>query len=385
MYARSLNIIKKHSFFLFGARGTGKSSYIQRHFSEEEALYVDLLLPREFDVLNRDPEELSRRISALPNEQRWIIIDEVQRIPKLLNLVHHHIERSNVLFGLTGSSARKLKRGAANLLAGRALIYSLFPLTHVELGTDFDLLKVLSVGSLPGIFTADPTIQSKMLSAYTHAYLREEVQAEQLVRAIDPFHLFLAVAGQMSGKLINYSAIARESGVSDRSIKEYFQILEDTLLGFHLLPFHESIRKRQRHSPKFYIFDEGIQRSLASTLSIPLKTGTSMFGDAFERWLICEVYRLIKYADNDYHMSYLRTKDDAELDLILQRPGLPNALIEIKSTDSIRPEHVSNVKRFARDMGNAEAFILSRDPHSKIIDGINILPWRQGLQELGLC
>lgn len=385
MYTRSLNVIKKHSFFLFGARGTGKSSYIQHHFSEEEALYVDLLLPWEFDVLNRDPEELSRRISALPNEQRWVIIDEVQRIPKLLNLVHHHIERSNVFFGLTGSSARKLKRGAANLLAGRALIYSLFPLTHIELGPDFDLLKVLSVGSLPGIFTADPTIQSKMLSAYTHTYLREEVQAEQLVRAIDPFHLFLAVAGQMSGKLVNYSAIARESGVSDRSIKEYFQILEDTLLGFHLLPFHESIRKRQLHSPKFYIFDEGIQRSLAGTLSIPLQTGTSAFGDAFERWLICEVYRLIKYADNDYQMSYLRTKDDAELDLILQRPGLPNALIEIKSTDSIRPEHVSTLKRFARDMAHAEAFLLSRDPHPKIIDGIKILPWRQGLQELGLC
>lgn len=384
MYKRQLKILKEHSFFLFGARGTGKSSYIEQFFSPKEALFIDLLLPQEFDIFNREPEELTHRIKALPAEKKWVVLDEIQRIPKLLNLVHHHIEKSNIFFALTGSSARKLRRGSANLLAGRALVYSMFPLTHIELDKDFDLQKVLTWGSLPGIYTAKEIIKAKMLQAYTHTYLREEIQAEQIVRSLDPFHLFLGIAGQMSGKIINYSAIARECGASDNSVKEYFQILEDTLLGFHLRPFHESLRKRQRQNPKFYIFDEGIQRSLCSTLSISLKPKTSAYGEAFERWLVCEIHRLITYAENDYSLSYLRTKDDAEIDLIIERPGLPRALIEIKSTTSVREDNIRTIKSFAKDMSNSEAFLLSQDPNEKVIDGVKILPWKKGLIELGI-
>ncbi len=391
MYSSTVNISKKHSFFLFGARGTGKSCLLQRLFEPEKILWIDLLQPSEFEILNREPGDLSRRIEALNPKQTHIIIDEIQRIPKLLNLVHHHIESSKqsnkkrILFGLTGSSARKLGRGSANLLAGRALVYSLFPLTHIELENDFNMDHSLQWGTLPEVVNEpDVEIKRKILQAYTHTYLKEEVQAEQLIRKLDPFHLFLSIAAQMSGKIINYSSIARECGASDASVREYFHILEDTLIGFHLAPFHESIRKRQRQNPKFYIFDNGVLRSLSSRLTIPLASRTSSYGDAFENWLICEVYRLISYAENDFALSYLRTKDDAEIDLIIERPGLPKALVEIKSVTHIDSHDLTSLKAFARDVGNSEAFCLSQDPNSKIIDGIKVLPWRLGLKELGL-
>ncbi|MCI5064117.1 AAA family ATPase [bacterium] len=390
MYRRAINISKNYSFFLFGARGTGKSSLIRELFAEESTLFIDLLRPAEFDLLNRDPEELSRRIAARESSTRWIVLDEVQRIPKLLNLVHFHIEESKqsdpLFFALTGSSARKLKRGSANLLAGRAITYSLFPLTHTELGSDFDLSHVLHWGSLPEVSNQpDHELKKKILQSYTHTYLKEEVQAEQLIRALDPFHRFLSVAAQMNGKIINYSALARECGASDSSVREYFQILEDTLLGFHLPPFHRSVRKRQRQNPRFYLFDNGVQRALANLLTIPLSPRTSAYGDAFESWLISEVHRLIHYAENDFILSYLRTKDDAEIDLIIERPGMKTALVEIKSTNEVTPESLATLNRFAKDMPDCAAYCLSQDPHPKKIELVTALPWQKGLQELGVC
>ncbi len=389
MYRRIAGISKKHSFFLFGARGTGKSSLIDELFTEDEALKIDLLQPSEFDILNREPEELTRRIEGCDNSTKWIVLDEIQRIPKLLNLVHFHIENSKkrnpLLFALTGSSARKLKRGSANLLAGRAITYSLFPFTHIELESDFDMSHVLHWGSLPEIINQeDESLKKKILQSYTHTYLKEEIQAEQLIRSLDPFHLFLSMAAQMSGKIINYSAISRDCGASDYSVKEYFQILEDTLLGFHLRPYHRSIRKRQRHNPKFYLFDNGVQRALANQLSILLKPKTSAYGDAFENWLICEIYRLINYNDKDFTLSYLRTKDDAEIDLIIERPGMPTAIVEIKSSTHIRPEDISTLNQFANDMNDCQAFCLSQDPNSKKIGKIEVLHWREGIREIGI-
>lgn len=385
MYRRLLNPAKNYSFFLFGARATGKTSLINRIFTDEEALLIDLLQPAEFDILNRDPDELTRRINQMPQHQRWVVLDEVQRIPKLLNLVHHHIDQKRILFALTGSSARKLKRGAADLLAGRAVVHSLFPLTHVELGGDFDLEHALQWGTLPGVVNVrDDLLKRRILQAYGHTYLKEEVRAEQLIRALDPFHLFLAVAAQMSGKIINYSAIARECGASDYSVKEYFQILEDTLIGFHLPPFHESVRKRQRQNPKFYIFDNGVQRALSGALQVPVTPQTSAYGEAFENWLICEIRRLAAYAEKDFSMSYLRTKDDAEIDLIIERPGLPRVILEIKSSKRITSEAVTSLNRFAVDMPESQAVCLSQDPHPQRIGKVTALPWAQGLREIGV-
>jgi predicted AAA+ superfamily ATPase len=386
MFKRLVNLPNKNSFFLFGARGTGKSSLLETTFAAQKSLYIDLLQPTEYTGFIRDPEELSRRIAALKKpKETLVILDEVQRVPKLLDLVHHHIERDKIRFALTGSSARKLKRGAANLLAGRALMYNLFPLTHVELDTHFSLPETLAWGSLPGVVNEkDDAVRRKMLQAYAHTYLREEVQAEQLLRALEPFHLFLPIAAQMSGKILNYSAIARECGASDYSVREYFKVLEDTLLGFFLHPFNESIRKRQIAAPKFFLFDPGVKRALSGHLTLPLLPSTSHFGDAFEEWLIVEIHRLCIYGEKDFSLSFLKTKDDAEIDLIVERPGMPRALIEIKSTKSVKPEHLTNIVRLGKDIRASEKFCLSLDPHKKTIDGVSVLPWREGLREIGV-
>jgi predicted AAA+ superfamily ATPase len=386
MFVRLPKLSRSHSFFLFGARGTGKSSLLQAVFDQDRVLYIDLLLPEEFATLNRNPSELSLRIDRFKSvPDGLVIIDEVQRIPKLLDLVHHHMQRDSIRFALTGSSARKLKRGAANLLAGRALMYNLFPLTHIELAQDFSLDHALNWGTLPAVCNeGDPAIKRKILQAYAHTYLKEEVQAEQLIRALDPFHLFLAVAGQMSGKLINYSAISRECGASDYSVREYFSILEDTLLGFYLPPFHESIRKRQLHAHKFFLFDPGVKRALINLLNVPVVPQSSVYGDAFEEWLTVEIFRLINYRESDFKLSYLRTKDGAEIDLIIDRPGLPRAVVEIKSSKSIGPEHVKNVSRLSRDLSNTQAYCLSLDEAPKRIDNVEVLHWRDGIRELGI-
>jgi predicted AAA+ superfamily ATPase len=386
MFRRLVNLPKKHSFFLFGARGTGKSSLLEATFDPNSSLYIDLLHPTEYTAFTREPQELSRRIAALPDPSAvTVILDEVQRVPKLLDLVHHHIERDKVTFALTGSSARKLKRGAANLLAGRALLYNLFPLTHVELENHFSLPQALAWGSLPAVVNEpDEAIRRKILQSYAHTYLREEVQAEQLVRALEPFHLFLLIAAQMSGKMLNYSKIARECGASDYSVKEYFKVLEDTLLGFFLRPFHESIRKRQLAAPKFFLFDPGVKRALAGHLTLPLLPSTSAFGESFEEWLIVEIHRLCTYAENDYSLSYLRTKDDVEIDLIIERPGMPRALVEIKSTEHVTLEHIAPLAKLGRDISASEMFCLSLDPNKKMIEGVSVLPWQDGLRELGV-
>lgn len=385
MLKRLVNLPLSHSFFLFGARGTGKSSLLERTFAPSSSLYIDLLQPEEFSILNRNPQDLSRRIESFKHTKGVVIIDEVQKIPKLLDLVHHHIERDRVRFALTGSSARKLKRGAANLLAGRALLYNLFPFTHIELGETFSLEEALHWGTLPAVVNEKQSdIKRKILQAYAHSYLKEEIQAEQLIRSLDPFHLFLGVAGQMSGKTINYSAIARECGASDYSVREYFKILEDTLLGFYLPPFHESIRKRQLQAPKFFLFDPGVKRSLVGHLHVPLVQKTSAFGDAFEEWLTVEIHRLITYRERDFSLSYLRTKDGAEIDLVIDRPGLPRALVEIKSAEVVLPEHVANLSRLARDIPQAKAYCLSLEKVPKRIDNVEVLPWRTGISELGI-
>jgi predicted AAA+ superfamily ATPase len=222
------------------------------------------------------------------------------------------------------------------------------------------------------------------LRTYTQTYLKEEITAEQVVRRLDPFRRFLFVAAQMSGKIVNFSKIAREVGTSAATVQTYFQILEDTLVGFLLEPFHESIRKRQRESPKFYFFDTGVQRALNRTLTVELQAHTYAFGLAFEHFVINEVNRLQSYGKRDYQLSYLRTKDGVEIDLIIERPGLKRALVEIKSTERVTEDDVRALQQLAGDISNSEAFCLSLDPVHKKIGVATCLPWQSGLEELGL-
>jgi uncharacterized protein len=386
MIHRIINPLKTNSFFLFGARGTGKSTLLRNYFSHDETvLWIDLLSPEEEDRYARNPLELSNRLDMTPGKTRWVVLDEIQKVPKLLDVVHGRIESSGVKFAMTGSSARKLKREGTNLLAGRAFVYNLFPLTHREMADGFNLDSALIHGTLPGLLKLD-SFEEKIsfLRAYALTYLKEEIWGEHIVRKLDPFRKFVEIAAQCNGEIINFANIARDVGADLKTVQSYFEILEDTLLGFLLEPYHQSVRKRQRQSPKFYLFDPGVKRALDRTLTVDLKPGTYAYGKAFEHFVIAEAIRLNEYKQKDFHFSYLRTKDDAEIDLIVDRPGAPVALVEIKSSPRIDERDTRSLERFAADMPRSEAFILSTDPVAKRIGKVQAFTWQQGLAELGL-
>lgn len=385
MFNRIIKPSENNSFFIFGARGTGKSTWLEDHFAKIPHFYIDLLNPDTEEQFRKNPGNLLAKIEAMENKKSWVVIDEIQKVPKLLNLVHLCIEKHKILFALTGSSARKLRRGAANLLAGRAFVFHLFPLTHLEMGEKFNLTQALHWGTLPKIFHFQDTQEKiRYLRTYTQTYLKEEIVAEQVIRKLDPFCQFLEIAAQQNGEIINFSNIARDVGVDTVTVQSYFQILEDTLVGYLLRPYHRSIRKRQRANPKFHFFDLGIKRSLENTLAINLKEGSSTYGKAFEHFIIIEIMRLNQYYEKDYKLSYLRTKDDAEIDLILERPGLPTALVEIKSSERVDERDTRTLEHFQKDFPAATMLCLSRDPMRKKIGSVTCLPWQEGLVELGL-
>ncbi len=385
MIQRLQNPLRTNSFFLFGARGTGKSTFLRHTFAGQKTLWLDLLDPEQENRYALRPGELTDQIRARQGPFDWVVIDEIQKVPKLLDVVHSAIETHGVRFALTGSSARKLKRDSVNLLAGRAFVYHLFPLTCRELDADFDLSHALHYGTLPGLlpFTTDEE-RKAFLRAYAMTYLKEEVWAEHLIRKLDPFRRFLEVAAQCNGEIVNYSNIARDIGTDHKTVCSYFEILEDTLLGFLLEPYHASVRKRQRQSPKFFLFDPGVARALNGTLNVELAPSTYAFGKAFEHFVLLEIVRLSDYRRNDYRFSYLRTKDGAEIDLIIERPGGKPALVEIKSGDRVDDRDVRELSRFLPDFPGAEAFCLSRDKVRKRIGDVLAVPWQEGLAELGL-
>jgi len=386
MFKRIVKISKTHSFFLFGARATGKTTFLSSEFPADTTLFINLLDPEMDDRLANNPSQLETIIKANP-QAKWILIDEIQKNPKLLDVVHKLSSDKKIRFILTGSSARKLKRGAANLLAGRAFRYSCYPLTHIEIADEFDLNDVLKFGALPEIFFLSPEDKKDYLRSYVETYFKEEIVTEQIVRKLRPFKNFLSVAAQMNGKILNLNKIANDVGVDHTTVQNYFEILEETLVGFLLEPFHESIRKRQRQASKFYYFDLGVVRALKKSLDNDILPGTFDYGDSFEHFLILEIKRLADYLKPDWQFSYLRTKDNAEIDLIIERPGLPRALIEIKSAGDINKLDKASINTYQsliRDFPNAQAFLLSQDSVEQKIDKIWCLPWKKGLKEIGL-
>lgn len=386
MYSRQCKPSKQHSFFLFGARGVGKTSLLHQLFNPTEAHFIDLLDSEIENILAVNPAQIENILKECEKNKKikWLVIDEIQKVPALLDHVHRTIENSKIKFALTGSSARKLKRGHANLLAGRAIAHFLYPLTSFEIGKEFSLNNYLAFGGLPKVQSLNGRLREDFLKTYVNTYLKEEIIAEQLVRKVQPFRQFLEVAAQANTKIINYSKIARDILSDPVSVESYFQILEDTHIGHLLQPYHQSIRKRQRRSPKFYFFDPGVQRALARQITLPLTDSTYQFGDLFEQFLINEIIYRDSYAGRDWKFSYLRTKDDVEIDLIIERPGLPIALVEIKSAQRISTDDVSKLAKISKDFDNPEVFFLSRDKSAQIISGVRCLPWQKGLEELAL-
>ena len=385
MFSRLLQPTRRRSFFLFGARGTGKTTWMRDAFPPDASLYLDLLDPEVEDGYRRTPGRLESKVRALPDSVEWVLIDEVQRAPRLLDVVHRLIENTGKRFVLTGSSARKLRRGASNLLAGRAFVYSLYPLTAPELDDAFDLDGALRWGTLPGIFSLDLEEDRRAyLRAYALTYLKEEIVAEQIVRRLDPFRRFLEVAAQSNGAIVNYANIARDVGADPKTVLTYFSILEDTLVGFLLPAFHRSIRKQQRVNPKFYYFDPGVKRALDRTLDVPLNAGTHEYGKAFEHFIVTQIVHLSRYRSPDWRVSYLQTGAGVEIDLVIERPGLPTALVEIKSSDRVDERDVRHLARFIGDFPDPLALCISRDPTRMEIGGVLCVDWRAALGELGL-
>jgi predicted AAA+ superfamily ATPase len=383
MFQRHLRLPQR-SFFLFGARQTGKSTLLRERLGEN-ALYFDLLDPEVEDALARNPKELELRIAALPKRPDWVVLDEVQRVPRLLDIVHRGIEEKKLRFALTGSSARKLRRGQANLLAGRARVLRLHPLTHRELGEAFALDDALAFGTLPPIVALSRKDRSDLLRDYAHTYLREEIAAEQVLRRLDPFRNFLEIAAQSNGAPLNCANVGRDVGVDYKTVQSYYQVLEDTLLGFTLPPFHESLRRRQTAHAKFYFFDPGIKRALERLLDQPLTPRTYGYGAAFEHFLIAEIIRLADYAGKDWRFSHLRTHNGTEIDLIVDRPGEVRVFMEIKSSENVDERDTGTLERFAAESKRPLLPLLaSRCPVAKRIGKVLCLPWQRVFEEMGL-
>lgn len=380
--ARLISLSKNYHLFLFGARGTGKSTLLRECYPKENTVWIDLLDPEKEAYFSRDPNALKAMIAQLPSHITHIVIDEIQKSPKLLDVVHGLIEQQcSVFFVMTGSSARKLKRGAANLLAGRAFVYHLYPFSFLELQGVFNLDECLQNGLLPKLIDFESVaMKHQFLQAYAHTYLKEEVISEQLIKSLEPFRRFLEVAGQMNGKIIHYHKIAQDVGVDDKTVKNYYSILEDTLLGFYLEPFHHSFRKRLSQKAKFFFFDLGVAHALTRTLSLAILPQTSYYGDVFEQFVIIEVFKLCQYFKTEYRLSYLQTKDNFEIDLVVERPGLSLLLIEIKSTTQIQEHQLVNLKKIGQEFSEAELVCLSQDPYEKEYNGIKLLPWFSGLK-----
>jgi len=359
------------SLFLWGARQTGKSTLLKMLFPN--ALWFDLLKSDVFERYQNNPAQFREAILATASGD-IVIVDEIQKIPSLLDEIHWLIVNHQTRFILSGSSPRKIIRSGANLLGGRALRYELYPLIYVEI-PDFNLHRALNNGLLPRHYLSDNS--KKLISAYIGSYLRDEIIAEAKIRNISAFTKFLETAAFSNGEMVNYTNIASECGVSSTTVKEYFQILEDTLIGRFLPSFQKKPKRRVILAPKFYYFDVGIANYLLKRGQI--EVGSEAFGSAFEHFIYQELYAHSKYSDLDYAISYWRTTSQIEVDFIL---GDHEVAIEVKGTNNVQTRHLKGLKSFSEEYTVKKLIIVSNDPLERVIGNVTVLPWKQFLEKL---
>jgi len=372
-------MLKQKSYFLFGPRQTGKSTLVLHNLDGRQYVEINLLLSDVLLKYKTNPEQLRLELEywAERDDSVIVLIDEIQRAPDLLNEIHYLLEtfKDKFQFILTGSSARKLKRGAANMLAGRAWEFYLFPLTHQELGSKFDLDTILLKGSLPPLSKENIDNSFRTLRAYSNTYLKEEILDEALVRNIPAFSKFLDLAADQSGQVVNYSNIARESGVSSKTVQGYYQILEDTLLALKLNPYVKSARKRLVRHPKYYLFDLGVLNSLTGRTSREAVKVPSIYGRLFEHFVILEIYRMLSYWESAFHVFHWRSSHGAEVDLVLEKDGDLWA-IEIKASAEIRSKSLRGLKSFMADYPEAKFVCVSLADAPFKLGDIHVIPWR---------
>lgn len=372
MYYRKQELIdsQNESLFLWGARQTGKSTLLKTLFPD--ALWFDLLLSDVYERLLRNPSLLRETITA--GQYKVMIIDEVQRIPELLNEVHWIITHMPVRVIMSGSSPRKIIRSNTNLLGGRALRYELYPFTSEEI-PNFDLLKALNNGLLPRHYLSSSP--KKMISAYVGNYLRDEIAGEAKIRNVANFSRFLESAAFSNGEMVNYANIASDCGVSAVTVKEYFQILEDTLVGRFLPSYQKKPKRRVITAPKFYFFDIGIVNHLLKRGRIDF--GSELFGNAFEHFIYNELNAHSGYSGKDYPIYYWRTASQIEIDFVL---GNHDVAIEVKATSNVQSRHLKGLKSFSEEYAVTQLVLVCNEPLPRISEGVRILPWKVFLEEL---
>ncbi|MFH1381047.1 MAG: AAA family ATPase [Candidatus Omnitrophota bacterium] len=365
------------SAFLWGARKTGKTTYLKKRFPD--SIVYDFLKTDLFLEISKNPSLIRERLLANSKAalKKPIILDEVQKVPQVLDEVHWLIENKNFRFVLCGSSARKLKRGHANLLGGRAWRYELFPLTSQEIGK-VDILRALNHGLIPLHYLQNSDDYKKSLKAYVQDYLREEVFAEGLTRNIPAFSRFFDAFGYSHGEITNYANIARDCGIDAKTVKEYYQILLDTLLAVRIEPF----KKRQSRqvitkASKYYMFDVGVAGYLTKR-SIVGQRGVE-FGKAFEHFMLMEIVAFKSYSGKDFTINFWRTKTGLEVDFVL---GGGEVAIEIKGANRVDKKDMNGLEAFIQTCAPKRGIIVCNEKEKRMHGKITVLPWEIFLQEL---
>lgn len=359
------SLLAKKSFFLFGPRATGKSTVINQQL-RDSAIILDLLNSRLYLQLSSSPHDLEAIIGS--ESDKLVVLDEIQRVPELLNEVHRLIESKGIRFLLTGSSARKLRRGEVNLLAGRAWQAEMFPLTRQEI-PDFDLERYLRFGGLPPVYLSEHPEEE--LDAYINTYLREEIAAEGLVRNLPPFSRFLKSMALANSEIINFTKLANDCQVPASTVTEYARILEDTLVGFMLPAWTESKKRKALKSGKFYFFDTGVTHALSGTRH--LERNSNLYGKSFEQFIGMEIRAYLSYHRKKQPLCYWRTTHGAEVDFLMG----DRTAIEVKSSGKVSERDFKGL-RLLEEEGQFENFVLvSQDPQEAEYGKMKAVPyWR---------
>jgi predicted AAA+ superfamily ATPase len=372
MYGRITGLeelLTHRSLFLFGARQTGKSTLVHDRFTD--AAFFDLLAADTFRELSARPEYMRQTV---PPGTRLVVIDEVQKLPGLLDEVHLMIERDKGLrFVLTGSSARKLKRGGANLLAGRAWVTHLHPLVFAEVGSG-RLLERLNHGSLPAVL--DSALPREDLKAYVGTYLREEIRAEGLTRSIENFSRFLTVAATCNGEQLNYTAVGSDAGVPPRTVREWFQVLEDTLIGYQLPAYRKTVKRKPVATSKFYFFDVGVANTLLKRSEIV--PGSETFGKALEHLVFLEIRAKLDYGRADAPFTYWRSLSGTEVDFLIG----DRVAIEVKAKDRVTRRDQSGLRALDEELRLDRKLIVCNEPRRRRDETIEIVPIEEFLADL---
>ena len=363
-------LLAKKSFFLFGPRATGKTTLVRQQLAEK-AFIIDLLDSRYFLRLSSAPHELESLIAATPAD--IIVIDEIQRIPELLNEIHRLIETRHLTFLLTGSSARKLRRGRANLLAGRVWNAGMFPLIYQEI-PDFDLSRYLRYGGMPAVYLS--AYPEEELDAYVNTYLKEEILAEGLIRRLPPFSRFLKTIALANSEMINFTKLANDCQVPPSTVTEYVGLLEDTLVGFLLPAWTESKKRKAIKTGKFYFFDPGITHMLAGTEA--LDRNSNLYGKSFEQFICMELRAYLSYRRKKLPLTYWRSKSGHEVDFLI---GTRTA-IEVKASRKIGRNDFKGLNYLKEEGVFHNLILVSQDPVSTLTDSILTVPWQKFLSDL---